>query len=104
MSPHESRDGSDIWTPACPVRYHVRGPGRHQPRGGGEVSMPKPVFIARSVPRLTLQGARLVLAAATRRATAVGVPMDLAVVDDAGHLLAFHPMDGAKLSSIVLAN
>ncbi|HYV84684.1 MAG TPA: heme-binding protein [Patescibacteria group bacterium] len=65
--------------------------------------MPKPVFITRSVPRLTLQGARLVLAAATRRAMAVGVPMDLAVVDDAGHLLAFNRMDGAKLSSIDIA-
>src|SRR4029077_16841168 len=69
----------------------------------GEASMPKPVFITRSVPRLTLQGARLVLAAATRRATAIGVPLDIAVVDDAGHLLVFNRMDGAKLSSIDIA-
>jgi uncharacterized protein GlcG (DUF336 family) len=65
--------------------------------------MPKPVFITRSAPRLTLQGARLVLAAAARRAVAFGVPMDLAVVDDAGHLIAFNRMDGAKLSSIDIA-
>jgi uncharacterized protein GlcG (DUF336 family) len=65
--------------------------------------MPKPVFITRSAPRLTLQGARLVLAAASRRAAAMGVPMDLAVVDDAGHLIAFNRMDGAKLSSIDIA-
>jgi uncharacterized protein GlcG (DUF336 family) len=65
--------------------------------------MPKPVFITRSAPRLTLQGARLVLAASSRRAAALGVPMDLAVVDDAGHLLAFNRMDGAKLSSIDIA-
>jgi uncharacterized protein GlcG (DUF336 family) len=43
------------------------------------------------------------MAAAARRAAAIGVPMDIAVADDAGHLLAFNRMDGAKLSSIDIA-
>jgi len=59
--------------------------------------MAKPEFVTRNSPRLTLQGARLILAVAARRAAAIGVPMDIAVVDDAGHLLAFNRMDGAKL-------
>jgi len=65
--------------------------------------MLKPVFITRATPRLTLQGARLILAAATRRSAALGIPMDIAVVDDGGHLIAFNRMDGAKLSSIDIA-
>ena len=65
--------------------------------------MAKPEFVTRNNPRLTLQGARLIMAAADRRAAAIGVPMDIAVVDDAGHLLAFNRMDGAKLSSIDIA-
>ena len=60
-------------------------------------------FVTRDSPRLTLQGARLIMAAAARKATSIGVPMDIAVVDDAGHLLVFNRMDGAKLSSIDIA-
>lgn len=51
-------------------------------------------------PRLTLEGARAVLAAAEKKAREIGVPMNIAVVDDGGHLLVFARMDGAKLSSI----
>ena len=65
--------------------------------------MPKADFVTRNAPRLTLQGARLIMAAAARKAAALGVPMDIAVVDDAGHLLVFNRMDGAKLSSIDIA-
>jgi uncharacterized protein GlcG (DUF336 family) len=65
--------------------------------------VPRPVFITRASTRLTLQGARLIMAAATHRAAAIGVAMDIAVVDDGGHLLVFNRMDGAKLSSIDIA-
>ena len=41
--------------------------------------MAKPEFVTRNSPRLTLQGARLILAVAARRAAAIGVPMDIAV-------------------------
>ena len=43
------------------------------------------------------------MASAARKAGAMGVAMDIAVVDDAGHLLVFNRMDGAKLSSIDIA-
>jgi glc operon protein GlcG len=54
-------------------------------------------------PKLTLEGAEPVLDAANAQAARSGVPMNIAVVDDGGHLLAFARMDGAKLSSIDIA-
>jgi len=60
-------------------------------------------FISRNNPKLTLEGARAVLTAAEKRAQEIRIPMDIAIVDDGGHLLAFARMDGAKLSSIDIA-
>jgi glc operon protein GlcG len=60
-------------------------------------------LVTRNHPKLTLEGARAVLAAAERRAIEMKIPMDIAIVDDGGHLLAFVRMDGAKLSSIQIA-
>jgi glc operon protein GlcG len=60
-------------------------------------------LVTRNHPKLTLEGARAVLAAAERRAIEINVPMNIAVVDDGGHLLCFSRMDGAKLSSIRIA-
>ena len=60
-------------------------------------------LVTRNNAKLTLEGARAVLAAAEKRAQEIGVPMDIAVVDDGGHLLAFIRMDGAKLSSVQIA-
>jgi len=59
--------------------------------------------LTRNNPKLTLEGAELVLAAAKARAVEIKVPMDIAVVDDGAHLLAFARMDGAKLSSVEIA-
>ena len=56
--------------------------------------------LTRNNPRLTLEGARTILAAAEKKAREIGVPMNIAVVDDGGHMLVFARMDGAKLSSI----
>jgi glc operon protein GlcG len=61
------------------------------------------MLVTRKTPKLTLAGAQAVLAAAERRAVEIDVPMDIAVVDDGGHLLAFSRMDGAKLSSVEIA-
>ncbi len=55
------------------------------------------------VPKLTLNDARLVLEGAEARAKAIGVDMDIAVVDDGGHLLAFIRMDNARVTSIDVA-
>ncbi len=60
-------------------------------------------LVTRDNPKLTLEGAQAVLAAAERRAREIGVPMDIAIVDDGGHLLAFARQDGAKISSVAIA-
>jgi len=60
-------------------------------------------LVTRNHPKLTLEGARAVVAAAQRRADEIRVPMNIAVVDDGGHLLAFERMDGAKPSSIAIS-
>ena len=54
-------------------------------------------------PRLTLDDARTVLEGAEAKAKEIGVDMDIAVVDDGGHLLAFIRMDKAKVTSIDIA-
>jgi uncharacterized protein GlcG (DUF336 family) len=54
-------------------------------------------------PRLTLADARIVLEGAETRAREIGVDMDVAVVDDGGHLLAFIRMDRARVTSIDVA-
>ncbi|MCS6818045.1 MAG: heme-binding protein [Blastocatellia bacterium] len=56
-----------------------------------------------TVPKLTLEDAKIILEGAERKAREIGVPMDIAVVDDGGNLLAFYRMDGAKITSIDIA-
>ena len=60
-------------------------------------------LITRNHAKLTFEGGRAVLTAAERRAEEIRVPMNIAVVDDGGHLLAFGRMDGAKPASIAIA-
>jgi len=51
-------------------------------------------YVTRNHPKLTLEGACAVLSAAQRRAEEIRCPMDIAVVDEGAHLLAFERMDG----------
>jgi len=60
-------------------------------------------LVTRNHPKLTLEGARAVLGAAQRRAGELRCPVNIAVVDEGAHLLAFERMDGAKPSSIAIA-
>lgn len=53
--------------------------------------------------QLSLEDARRVLDAALEKAVEIGQPMNVAVVDDGGHLLAFGRQDGAILGSIDIA-
>ena len=57
----------------------------------------------KTVPRITLDDAKLILRGAEKQAKEIGVDMDIAVVDDGGNLLAFYRMDGAKITSIDVA-
>jgi uncharacterized protein GlcG (DUF336 family) len=53
--------------------------------------------------RIDLHTAEQVIDAASKRAAEMGVPQNIAVVDNAGHLVAFRRMDGAKFFSIEIA-
>ncbi len=50
---------------------------------------------------VTLEEARKIIAAATKKAKAIGQPMNIAVACAGGHLLAFEPHGGAMLGSAV---
>ena len=52
---------------------------------------------------ITLVDARRVIAAAEKKATEIGQPMNVAVVDGGGNLVAFERMEGAWLGSIDIA-
>ncbi len=60
-------------------------------------------MLTRQNVRLTLEGARAILAAAEARAVEMKIPQIIAVVDEGAHLLIFARMDGAKLSSVEVA-
>jgi glc operon protein GlcG len=60
-------------------------------------------LVTRNHSKLTLAGARAVLSAAQRRALEIQVPMDIAITDEGGYLLAFERMDGARPSSIAVS-
>jgi uncharacterized protein GlcG (DUF336 family) len=53
--------------------------------------------------QVTLDVAQTVIAAARQRAQEIGVPMNIAVVDEGNNLVAFVRMDGALLGSIDIA-
>jgi glc operon protein GlcG len=48
---------------------------------------------------LNLAGADLILSAAKKKAATMGLKVNIAIVDDGGHLLAFARMDGARPAS-----
>lgn len=60
-------------------------------------------LLRRGVIELTLESAWLVLDATMAHAAGMGVPMDVAVADSGGVLLAFARMDGAKRTSVEIA-
>src|SRR5262249_51326268 len=56
-------------------------------------------LVVRSQVRLTLAGAQRILEGATKKAIAMDLKMNIAVVDDGGHMIAFERMDGARPAS-----
>jgi len=56
-----------------------------------------------TIRRLSNDEARIMLTAAERKSTEIGVPMCVAVTDESGNLIAFSRMDGGKVSSISIA-
>lgn len=60
-------------------------------------------MITRHALKLNWEGANRILQAAVRKVQEVGIPMSIAVVDEAGHLLAFARTDEGKLHTIRIA-
>jgi uncharacterized protein GlcG (DUF336 family) len=61
--------------------------------------------VAQTFPKASIstEAAHQAIAAAEAKATDIGVPMDIAIVDDSGILKAFSRMDGAALLSVQIA-
>ena len=60
-------------------------------------------FVTRNNVKLSTKGSHVILHAAEKEATRMGIPQCIAVVDEGGHLLAFSRMDGARIGSIEIA-
>ncbi|SIN90185.1 glc operon protein GlcG [Singulisphaera sp. GP187] len=56
-------------------------------------------LVVRNQVKLALSGARRILEGAEAKASELGLKVNIAVVDDGGHLLAFARMDGARPAS-----
>jgi glc operon protein GlcG len=56
-------------------------------------------LVTRGRVQLNLAGAEAIVAAAKEKAAAAGLKVNVAVVDDGGHLLSFARMDGARPAS-----
>jgi uncharacterized protein GlcG (DUF336 family) len=57
----------------------------------------------KTVPKLTLDDARIIMKAAEEKSKEIGVDMDIAITDDGGNLLMFHRMDNGRITSIDIA-
>ena len=57
----------------------------------------------RTVQKLMLDDARIIMDAAEAKAREIGVDMDIAITDDNGSLLMFHRMDNGRITSIDVA-
>ena len=54
----------------------------------------------KQVLKITLDDAKIIMAGAINRATEIGADMDVAIVDDGGHLMLFTRMEDARITSI----
>jgi uncharacterized protein GlcG (DUF336 family) len=57
----------------------------------------------RTAPKLTLDDCRIIMQACEAKALEIGQDMDIAITDDAGVLLMFNRMDGARITSVDIA-
>jgi glc operon protein GlcG len=60
-------------------------------------------YVTRAQVRLNLAGAELAIKAAKEKANEMKLKVNIAVVDDGGHLLAFARLDGARPASLYTA-
>jgi uncharacterized protein GlcG (DUF336 family) len=85
-------------SPAASAPGQFEGTSEHAPGVAAELAKGKPLVIRNQV-RLTLDGARTIIAAAAEQAAVMSLKMNIAVVDEGGHLISFDRMDGARPAS-----
>ncbi len=85
-------------SPTASTPGQFEGTREHEPGVATEPAKGKPLVIRNQV-RLTLDGARTIIAAAAAQAASMNLKMNIAVVDEGGHLLSFDRMDGARPAS-----
>ncbi|OUR78108.1 DNA polymerase III subunit delta' [Alphaproteobacteria bacterium 46_93_T64] len=56
-----------------------------------------------TINRLSIDDAKLLIDGARIKATEIGIPMCIAIVDESGQLIAFERMDGGKVTSAIIA-
>lgn len=56
-----------------------------------------------TIKRLSNDEAKVLIEGARRKASDIGVPMCIAIVDESGNLIAFDRMDGGKVTSITIS-
>ena len=56
-----------------------------------------------TVARLSIAEAKVLIEGAVKKSDEMGIPMCIAVCDEAGHLITFDRMDGGKITSISIA-
>jgi glc operon protein GlcG len=84
------------WVSAQESNAGSRNPSPEQASSAPEASRP---LVLRNRVHLTLEGARTIMAAAQKKAQAMKLKMNIAVVDDGGHLVCFERMEGARPAS-----
>ena len=84
---------------------HLRGADEKPPAASpsSAASLTAAPLVTRERVQLNLAGAEIIIAAARQQAAAAGLKLNIAVVDDGGHLLAFARMDGARPASAYTA-
>ena len=56
-----------------------------------------------SINRISIDDAKLLIEGARNKASQIGIPMCIAIVDESGQLVAFERMDGGKVTSSIIA-
>ncbi|MBL4906351.1 MAG: heme-binding protein [Sneathiella sp.] len=56
-----------------------------------------------TINRLSIDDAKILIDGARAKATDIGIPMCIAIVDESGQLIAFERMDGGKVTSAIIA-
>jgi glc operon protein GlcG len=78
------------------------GEGGGRP-AGADLAKPASSLVVRNQVKLTLEGANAIIEAAEKKAAAMNLKANIAVVDDGGHLISFVRMNGGRPASVATA-